>query len=300
VFAKEASDFASWQEWVKESFAADPLKLSDKDKAWFKDRYDYGTSEQGKIRAARKPGDFAKTFQNDEKYGDNLSPFIQKMHDVLYAKDRLENPDADALAKEVERKLSFTPELKRAVDAYHTGTTTFNKADLLSYIRKNEQIVKYLYGTVMQDEAMKLEATEDIKYVPQVKRREILDNPSMSLAEQRIIIQDIQSEEIKQAIKDGSITIDMINSYISIHQGTFRLCEARDEGAHGAPEDAELSVEGEEVRHEAAPLVGGSYRAEADQDDPGVREERRESGSGNLAEWAVFLVRFDGEPGVSR
>ena len=208
-----AKDYATAEEWMAN--LGDVSTFSEEDKAWFRRRFDFEHS--GKKRKFERKGDFAAWLAERGGKGGYDYPNLSAFLTALDAAINTRGDDYDRHhAKRVLDAISKTPEIKSIIDAYAKSgkaPSLSQLSRLAAFVRKNEAITKFLYAEVLGDIDLADEALSDMEAVPEIKKREFVSIPGMTLADQAFIIEDIQDEEIKRRIADKSISMEELLEY---------------------------------------------------------------------------------------
>ena len=205
----QAADFATAKEWAETYGEWD--KFTADEKKWFEARHAYATSGKKKQFSAR--GSFAKYLSEEGR----LEDFINRAEFAMYGDHRQLNKEGLASMKRIRDAVVGTPELVKLVDQKRKGgkKNVIAERSLIAFVKRNEAVVKALYGEMTGDQNLIDEALNDISYVPEIKKRRTLIRPDRSLREKGDILNAITNKALREKIDNESITMTELKEYLA-------------------------------------------------------------------------------------
>lgn len=204
--SQEAADYKTVEEWCA-SLGLKYEKLRIDQKRWMNGIFNRAHADKP---VQFKPGEFAKMLSDSE----NIRSFLEEAEAAIYktATSQAERTNQRGITDAIMR----TPILKRLVDRIHAGETLMahDVAEARRYIRANEPLVKFLYARVKTDSDLAFEAATALPQVAPLARKALLSRPGISLKEQEQILLDIRDKDIRQKIKDKTITVADLTAFI--------------------------------------------------------------------------------------
>jgi len=222
-YSFDAAKYKTLEEWLAATFD-NPEQLTDADRAYLQARFDHAHSDPKAKRKFNKPGEFTKHLAS----GSNLISLISEMAKVIYSKRKFLNAETIQKADRLEGAIARTPVLKKAVEVWNKDkkkpTAAETKA-ILSAVRSNEALYKYLKAIVDADQELAHEALDDIRKVPELLKRDITGNEVLSINDQKLILAALKGTELEKKLADGSITISEARNFVGVAKGMFDLQE---------------------------------------------------------------------------
>lgn len=206
--SNDAKDYDSVEEWVERGLGYKFDSLNESDKVWFKSRFNW--AKENKARQYAKTGDFYTMLMSG-----------RNMNDFLYAIDRaISSGSKDYMqdtrrAKRIRDAISKSPTIVKAMDELiHTGIIPSDlRSKLNAYVKRNEDLVMFLYAEVSGDVDLAQEALSNLKELPEINKAEFIQRPGMTLADQAIIYRAITDDNLRAKVVSGAATIEDILAY---------------------------------------------------------------------------------------
>lgn len=207
------SEYTTFEAWMDSMFA-NTDSMSERDKEWFKARYEHAYSPSSKGKQFPNKGSFI-TFL---KEGNNFFNFIYHINKAIHGKDRFSDEDLQKRGDRVDAAISKTPEIKNLVDAMNRDGVRPSAADMRAFMAKaskNEALYKYLYALVTGDQNLGHEAMDELAGVPELIKLEMTGSENVTIADQEEILDALRGTELEDKVASGTITIDELKEYIN-------------------------------------------------------------------------------------